>query len=98
MAQVNNVYVFPGLGLGVVAGEATSITDDMVTAASLAVAAQASESPTPSLLPPIERGHDVARAVAFAVARQAVLDGVAPANSDAELRRRIGQTCWYPHY
>lgn len=100
IAQVNNVYVFPGLGLGVIACGATEVTDEMITAASLAVAERAAESRAgaPSLVPPIERSHIVARAVALAVARQAVIEGVAPNGDDATLIRRIDESCWYPAY
>lgn len=100
IAQVNNVYVFPGLGLGVIACGATEVTDEMITAASLAVAERAAESRAgaPSLVPPIEHSHIVARAVALAVARQAVIEGVAPNVDDATLIRRIDESCWYPAY
>jgi len=101
IAQVNNVYVFPGLGLGLVACGATEVTNDMITAASLAVAGYVGdghEAGEPALVPPIESSHPIARAVALAIARQAVLDGVAPPRTDAALAARIDASCWYPNY
>jgi malate dehydrogenase (oxaloacetate-decarboxylating) len=96
IAQVNNVYVFPGLGLGVIASGATEVTDGMITAASLAVADEASR--VSALMPPIDQSQRVARAVALAIARQAVIDGVASVADDGTLADRIDATFWYPHY
>ena len=94
--QVNNVYVFPGVGLGVVASEASQVTDDMITAACLAVAEAAASHGL--LVPPIEESPEVAEVVALAVARQAVADGVAPARDDDELAARIAAARWRPEY
>lgn len=98
IAQVNNVYVFPGLGLGIIACGATEVTASMVTAASLAVAEFASTNEVPALVPPIEQSHAVALAVADAVARQAMLEGVAPILDETTLAARIRDCCWYPGY
>jgi len=96
ISQVNNVYVFPGVGLGVVAVGATQVTTDMITAACLAVADRAATHG--ALVPPIEDSPAVARLVAFAVARQAIADGVAPEHDDATLAARIDEIHWTPAY
>ena len=98
IAQVNNVYVFPGLGLGVIACGAAEVTDDMITAASLAVAEFTSQGGIPSLVPPIDQSPLVARAVALAVARQAMLEGVAPLLRNDALATRIDESRWLPAY
>ena len=80
-------------------GQAREVTDNMVTAASLAVAefAASIEGP-PSLVPPVAASATVARAVARAVARQAVRDGAAPEASDEAIEEAIVATAWTPRY
>ncbi len=100
ISQVNNLYVFPGLGRGVLAAEATQVTDAMLAAASTAIAATTENQPGQpvSLLPPITYAPAVAEAVAFAVATQAVRDGVAPPRSTDEIATRVHQRHWIPEY
>lgn len=95
LAQANNVYLVPRVGLGVLASEACRVTDAMMVAAAHAIAAAA---PTNALLPPLRSIRSVSRAVALAVAKTAVADGAAPAASDTELDARIGSLVWDPHY
>ena len=98
IAQVNNIYVFPGIGLGVLASRASAVTIGMVTAASLALADEASRDrgELPALLPAVQESRAVARAVASAVALQAMRDGVAHALDAGQLERRIDEVRWYP--
>ena len=98
ITQVNNIYVFPGVGLGAVAVRARSITDAMITAASGAVAELAAASPGDLLLPPIEAAGQCARAVAIEVARCAVAQGVCDTIDDAEIERRVDDAIWHPSY
>jgi malate dehydrogenase (oxaloacetate-decarboxylating) len=98
--QTNNAYVFPGIGLGVLACNARRVTETMFMAAGKALAAL---SPTVQdkagrLLPPVEQLRAVAEAVALAVAHQAVVDGVADAAQDSELRAQIKALIWQPAY
>lgn len=93
--QCNNVYVFPGIGLGVVASDASHVTDLMVRAASEALADLAQGE---RLFPPLREIRDVSRAVAFAVAKAAMEDGVAAPQADAALRSRIDDEVWNPEY
>lgn len=94
-SQCNNVYVFPGIGLGVMVAEATRVTDAMVRAAAEALAACAHGD---QLYPPMTEIRAVSRAVAAAVAHAAVEDGVAPRFSDAELAARLEDAIWEPQY
>ncbi|SEM00462.1 NAD-dependent malic enzyme [Streptacidiphilus jiangxiensis] len=99
VAQCNNVYIFPGIGLAVTAVRATRVTDAMMTAAAEAVAESVdTHAQVPSLLP--ERAHlaDTATAVARAVARAAVTDGVAPHLSDEEIDDAVRATRWRAEY
>jgi malate dehydrogenase (oxaloacetate-decarboxylating) len=101
IAQANNVYVFPGLGLGVVAVGAHQVTDAMLLAAANAVAECAPsqlDDPGAPVLPPIIEVPNVSRMIATAVARQAVADGVAPAFDHNEIDNRIGSYWWEPIY
>jgi malate dehydrogenase (oxaloacetate-decarboxylating) len=100
IAQTNNSYVFPGVGLGILAAGAKRVTDSMFTAAarSLAELSPTRHDPHAPLLPPVEELRNVAVAVAMAVARQAQADGVAEPCSDEQLSVRIASQIWEPVY
>jgi len=99
VAQCNNVYVFPGIGLGVTAVRATRVTDAMMTAAAQAVAESIeTDVDTPALLPARAHLADTATAVAAAAARAAVADGVAPPMSDQQIDQAIAATRWHAVY
>jgi len=98
--QTNNSYIFPGIGLGVLAARARRVTEAMFMAAAKAVAHM---SPTVSdkagrLLPPVEELRAVSVAVAEAVARQAQADGVADLADDLTLSDHIAAHVWEPRY
>ncbi|MEV4419047.1 NAD-dependent malic enzyme [Patulibacter sp. NPDC049589] len=100
VAQSNNVYVFPAVGMGVVAAQAARVTDPMLRAAarSLGSLSPALTDPHGTLLPPISELRDVADHVALAVALAAVQDGVAPHRDEDDLRERIARARWEPSY
>lgn len=103
VAQANNVYIFPAMGLAVTAGGATRVTDRMLVAAARAVARRAAEeasglSGSPPLLPAIGGMREAAREIAVAAALAAVEDGVAPNATEAELRQAVDETQWTPDY
>ena len=100
VAQCNNVYIFPAMGLAVTAAQATRVTDEMmrVAAATLGEASPALADPDQSLLPAWVDLPDIAVRIAHAVAVQAVADGVAPKRSGEELTERITQVRWLPVY
>src|SRR5262245_56586018 len=100
IAQCNNIFIFPAMGLGVVAARARRVTDTMILAAARALGEKspALTDPAASLLPALPQLRDVAAHIATAVGRQAQRDGVAPKASDAELGERVGKTQWTPAY
>ena len=100
IAQCNNVYIFPAMGLGVVASGARRVTDPMMLAAARALAANspALKDSSTSLLPPLRDLRRVAAQIALAVATQAQKDGVAAKLGEDELRQRITATQWTPAY
>jgi malate dehydrogenase (oxaloacetate-decarboxylating) len=100
VAQSNNIFVFPGIGLGAVAVKATRVTDGMVEAAATALGGRSPALADASypLLPPVGELLGIASEVAQAVAVKAIEEGVAPALSLDEVRARIAATRWTPSY
>jgi len=98
MAQCNNIYIFPAMGLGVVASNARRGTESMMLAAARTLAANspALKDPSASLLPPLTELRRVAAEIAFAVGMEAQKNGVAPELTEDELRRRVLETQWTP--
>jgi len=98
--QCNNVYIFPAIGLAVVASGATRVTDGMMLAAAreLGRNSPAVADPTAPLLPPLTDVRRVAANIATAVGLQAQADGVAPKTSEDELRSKVEAAQWTPAY
>lgn len=98
IGQANNMFIFPGVGLGTIVSRARTITVGMFLAAAEALAA----SVTPgrlhqgSLYPPISEVRRVSRRVALAVADQAVREGVAATLLDPEAA--VDEAMWEPRY
>ncbi|WP_394170155.1 NAD-dependent malic enzyme [Saccharospirillum alexandrii] len=100
IAQCNNAYIFPGIGLGALAVGAERITDTMLMAASKALANQAPMVQTGegALLPPLADIRETSKLIAFEVARQAQADGVALMSSEEQVRETIEANFWTPRY
>lgn len=100
IAQCNNVYIFPAVGLGLAVSEAKRVTDQMMLAAANALGenSPALKDPTASLLPSVQHIRDVARQIASAVGLAAQQAGLAPVVEEAEFRRRIAEFQWKPQY
>ena len=100
IAQCNNIFIFPAMGLGVVASGARRVTDPMMLAAARALAANspALQDSSASLLPPLSDIRRVAAQIAVAVGLQAQKDGLAPKLAEDELRQRVTAAQWTPAY
>jgi len=100
IAQCNNVYIFPAVGLGVVASRARRVTDGMMEAAArtLGEHSPALRDASASLLPPLRDVRGVAVAIAIAVGLEAQRVGVAPKTSEEELIQRVKVGHWTPKY
>jgi malic enzyme len=100
VAQANNVFVFPGLGLGAIVAEARVVTDGMLLAAAVSIAASVSDErlAAGALLPPIGDLRAIARRVAIAVAEAARKGGVAGIGSDRDLGADVDAATWWPAY
>lgn len=94
IGQSNNAFVFPGLGLGAIVVKSKFITDSMFAAAAHAVAQMVDLSqPGASLLPKISELREVSEAVAVAVAKAAVQDGVARHQPD-DIAQAVRDAMW----
>jgi malate dehydrogenase (oxaloacetate-decarboxylating) len=100
VSQCNNVYVFPAVGLGVVASRADRVTDGMLIAAAreLSRHSPALADPAASLLPALPDIRSVAVDVACAVGAAAQREGHAAPTSPEELRARVVASQWTPDY
>jgi len=100
IAQCNNAYIFPALGLGLVAAKCRTVSDAMLLAAarSLAEHSPARQNPHAPLLPALRDHREVALDIALAVAMEATRSGLAPKATRDELRERIRQARWVPEY
>jgi malate dehydrogenase (oxaloacetate-decarboxylating) len=98
IGQGNNVFIFPGVGLGTIVTRARKVTDGMFLAAAKALAACVSEEmlAMSCVYPRIDEVRKVSRAVAAAVARRAAEEGVAEGVTDLEAR--IERAMWDPVY
>ncbi|MDT0582342.1 NAD-dependent malic enzyme [Brumicola blandensis] len=100
IAQCNNSYIFPGIGLGVIASKARIISDEMLMAASnaLADASPMVSDPNGELLPPLTEIGRLSRKIAFAVAKVAMAQELALTIPDELLEQRIENNFWKAEY
>lgn len=100
IGQCNNMFIFPGVGLGVLASRARHVTNEMFVAAARALSAcsPVDKNPGASLYPRIEEVRQVSQNVALAVGLAAQQAGVADQTTPEELEQRITEQMWEPHY
>jgi malate dehydrogenase (oxaloacetate-decarboxylating) len=100
VSQGNNVYIFPGVGLGALAAKATKVTDSMFTAAARDLAEQVSAEDLAAgkLYPPLSDMRKITRSIAAAVARQVFDEGLAQADPDTPVEDLIDELIWDPVY
>lgn len=100
IAQCNNSYIFPGIGLGVLAVGARRVTDEMLMASSRALAecSPLVNNSEGALLPPLGDIHKVSKHIAFAVAKVALEQGHARPCTDELLIQAIEANFWTPEY
>lgn len=100
IGQCNNAYIFPGVGLGVIASGARRIRQEMFVAAARALGemSPASNDRMASLFPDLNAIRDVSRRVAIAVGLEAQALGLARATTREELEERVDEKMWTPRY
>jgi len=98
--QANNVFVFPGVGLGAVAGRAWEVTDRMflVAAQTLAGMVPTERIEQGAIYPRLTELRKISRAIALAVAREARDGRVAPMATDSEIEAAVDAYVWEPDY
>jgi len=99
IGQGNNVFVFPGIGLGAILAESTAVSDNMLMASALACANAVSteQLESGSLFPDISRLRQVSKEVAVAVMKQAVEDGLSKIDV-GKAEEIVEQNMWEAKY
>mgnify|MGYP002759799155 CR=1 FL=1 len=95
IAQCNNSYIFPGIGLGVIVSQASRVTERMLMASARALAESAKAG---EMLPAMRDVQVVSKKIALAVALAAQADGVAAVQDERALREAIEAMFWEPRY
>ncbi len=100
IGQANNVFVFPGVGLGTMVAGAREVTDAMfrVAATTLAGLVSPARLAAGSLYPPLADLRSVSEAIAVAVAREARDSGVGRLLDDEAVARAVRAQMWDPAY
>ena len=98
--QCNNAFIFPGVGLGVIASGARRVTNEMfvVAARVLSEFSPALKEVGASLYPSLENVREISRRVAVAVGREAQRGGLAEDTTQEELERLVEINMWTPNY
>ena len=100
IGQCNNSFIFPGVGLGIIASAARRVTDAMFVAAAhvLSQFSPALHRADASLYPPLEQVREISHRVALNIGLEAQSSGFAPPSSVEELEQKIKRHMWKPHY
>ncbi|MHB1947435.1 MAG: NAD-dependent malic enzyme [Gammaproteobacteria bacterium] len=98
--QTNNSYIFPGVGLGLIAVKAKHVTDKMFMIAALALSecSPAKKNPDANLLPPLTDIRQVSFQIALAVAEEAIKANLANFKPSIPLAEYIKKLMWVPEY
>ena len=98
IGQANNALIYPGLGLGMLASEASLLTDEMIGAAAHSLSGIVNPGePGAPVLPPFKYVADVSIKVAEAVAKKAQEQGLARAQ-ETDMAKAVRNLKWYPEY
>jgi malate dehydrogenase (oxaloacetate-decarboxylating) len=100
IAQCNNSYIFPGIGLGVIAANIRGITDEMLMLASTTLADESPRAQTGmgELLPPLTAVADLSKKIAFGIGKIAQQQGLALEIADELLKQKVECAYWEPVY
>ncbi|MGZ7108014.1 MAG: NAD-dependent malic enzyme [Methanobacterium sp.] len=100
VAQCNNAFIFPGLGLGIISSHAERVTSGMIDAATLELANSVNihNDFNVRLLPEVSRLREVSKKIGMAVASKAILEGVARNPGNENIEKLVNSNIWEPVY
>lgn len=100
IAQCNNAFIFPGLGLGIICAQAERVSPGMmdVSIHELSRSLEIQDDPQERLLPQVSQMQDVSKNIAVAVAKQAVKEGIARIGPEEDIEKLVSSNIWKPVY
>ncbi len=100
VAQCNNAFIFPGLGLGIISSHAQRVTSPMIDAATLELANSVNihDDFNVRLLPEVSRLREVSKKIGMAVASKAIMEGVARKPGNEDIEKLVDSNIWKPIY
>jgi malate dehydrogenase (oxaloacetate-decarboxylating) len=100
IGQGNNVFIFPGVGLGALVAEASQVSEAMFTVAAEALAAEVEDEDLQafSLYPRLQRLRPITARIAEAVVREARDSGLGKNIADKDVGKAVADAMWYPDY
>lgn len=100
IGQANNVFIFPGVGLGAIVSESRAVTDEMflMAAETLADHVTAARLQAGALYPSVADLRGVSRAIAVRVAGEAIRVGLSPLPADTDVHDLVDRSMWWPAY
>ncbi len=100
IAQCNNVYIYPGIGLGVIACKAKEVSETMFYKAAEILSQHSPMLKTPhgTLFPSFEKLAEISREIALAVVKVAEDEGLSPKTDEKTRKKMIDSSIWKPAY
>ncbi len=100
IGQANNVFIFPGVGLGAIVAEARGLPDTVFLAAARTLADRVTQDRLDggALYPPIGELREVSREIAVTVARTIIAAGLAGVAEGSDVEAEVAAATWWPAY
>lgn len=100
VAQCNNAFIFPGLGLGIICAQAERVSSGMIDVSidELSRSVNIQDDPHQRLLPQVSQMQEVSKNIAVAVAKKAVNEGIARISPEENIEKLVNSNIWKPVY
>ena len=100
IGQANNVFIFPGVGLGAIVSESREVTDEMFLMAAETLADHVTDDrlEVGALYPSVANLRTISRAIAIRVAGEAIRVGLSPLPADTDVDALVDAAMWWPAY